>query len=609
MLNHKKKWLCSAVVVCAGFISLSAAAVVYQAEDYSAAFDKTKGNVGGVYKTGDVDIESTSDTGGGYNVGWIDATEWLKYSNFSVTTTGDYIVNARVASASGGSFALDLNAGAIKLADVTVPATGGWQKWATVSTTVRLTAGKYDLGVYASSGGWNFNWIEIVPKDNGCGQTTPYSGAPILLPGRVEAENYDKGCAGTAYSDKDAANVGGLYRQDAVDIEATSDLGGGHNIGWTESGEWLKYTVDVTKAGSYILKARMASGGTGGKLSVAVDGVDLAGEFVVANTGGWQSWRDAQIGPVSLSAGRHSLVVKVVQGGVNLNFIDVADANVTPIPTGPLYADASKGEWTLVVVPDTQHYSQNRANAPIAHMHKAFDWIVSVKGQLNIQFVQGLGDITESWDQRWEWDNASTAWYKLQGQVPHMPIVGNHDSPATMNQYFSRSYYSRESWYGGDFGGIENNYALLTIGREQYMFLHVQAHDQYSKPPASALAWAKQVLAANPRKKVILATHDLWATQTIKNNLLTKYDNIVLANAGHDCVREATYVTTGPNGGVSNNFIADFQCDAQEVMLLRYYVFKPLEDKVYYYTYSPITQKFEQDASSQGSFTLVQIDP
>ena len=64
-----------------------------------------------------------------------------------------------------------------------------------------------------------------------------------------------------------------------------------------------------------------------------------------------------------------------------------------------------------------------------------------------------------------------------------------------------------------------------------------------------------------------------------------------------------------PDGGVSNNFIANYQCDRPEIMLLRFYVFKPLEDKVYFYTYSPITNQFEVDDSSQGSFDLVQADP
>ena len=62
--------------------------------------------------------------------------------------------------------------------------------------------------------------------------------------------------------------------------------------------------------------------------------------------------------------------------------------------------------------------------------------------------------------------------------------------------------------------------------------------------------------------------------------------------------------TMGPGDGVAQNFVVDYQCDSQETMLLRYYVFKPLEDRVDYYTYSPIADAFEEDANSQGSFTV-----
>ena len=53
-----------------------------------------------------------------------------------------------------------------------------------------------------------------------------------------------------------------------------------------------------------------------------------------------------------------------------------------------LVANPEKGEWTLFVIPDTQHYSQDRSNAPIAYMHSAFDWLVETRDQLNIKFVQ-----------------------------------------------------------------------------------------------------------------------------------------------------------------------------------------------------------------------------
>ena len=44
-----------------------------------AYFDTTSGNTGGKDRTTDVDIESTTDGGGSYNVGRTRPGEWLKY--------------------------------------------------------------------------------------------------------------------------------------------------------------------------------------------------------------------------------------------------------------------------------------------------------------------------------------------------------------------------------------------------------------------------------------------------------------------------------------------------------------------------------------------------
>ncbi|RCU50914.1 hypothetical protein DU002_06200 [Corallincola holothuriorum] len=432
----------------------------------------------------------------------------------------------------------------------------------------------------------------------------PYGGRAVGIPGRIEAENYNSGCAEFAYSDVEPENLGGEYRDGGVDIERANDVGAGYSLGWLRDGEWLEYTVMVESAGKYDLDLRVASEGNGSVIRFESAGYDISGDIKIPHTGGWQTWRTTTLRGITLEAGQQTLRMHVVDGDFNLNYIDVK-----PAGKGPHSVDKSRGEWTLVVIPDTQHYSQNRDNAPIAHMRTAFQWLVDTKEDLNIKFVQGLGDITEGWNQRWEWDNSTSAWDKLYGQVPFMPIIGNHDDPWMMNQYFPVSSFSNEAWWGGDFGGVENNYGLMTIGSEDYLFLQVETYDQYSDYRPAGMEWAKQILARYPNRKVILATHDTWATSHIKNNLLTKYDNIVMSNAGHVCQREAYYTQNGPRGGVSHNFIVDYQCDAQEVMLLRYYVFKPMEDRVDYFTYSPVTGQFEADDSSQGSFALIQKDP
>ena len=76
---------------------------------------------------------------------------------------------------------------------------------------------------------------------------------------RIQAENFDTGGEGVAYHDTDAANSGGQYRpSEGVDIETTTDAGGGSNVGWVNGGEWLEYTVNVAAGGN--LQPQTAAG-------------------------------------------------------------------------------------------------------------------------------------------------------------------------------------------------------------------------------------------------------------------------------------------------------------------------------------------------------------
>ncbi|HVE00001.1 MAG TPA: glycosyl hydrolase family 18 protein [Cytophagaceae bacterium] len=108
-----------------------------------------------------VQTEATTDAGGGLNVGYIDAGDWMAYYNITFPTSGTYTVQYRVASVSGGTLSMDLNAGSIQLGAANIPATGGWQNWTTITQTVTINAGTYNVGIYAQTGGWNINWFTI----------------------------------------------------------------------------------------------------------------------------------------------------------------------------------------------------------------------------------------------------------------------------------------------------------------------------------------------------------------------------------------------------------------------------------------------------------------
>jgi len=109
-----------------------------------------------------IQTEATTDTGGGSNVGYADTGDWMAYFNVNFPTSGNYVIEYRVASAvSGARISSDLSAGTIQLGAVNIPNTGGWQNWQTVSQTVNVNAGTYNFGIYVQNTGVNINWFRI----------------------------------------------------------------------------------------------------------------------------------------------------------------------------------------------------------------------------------------------------------------------------------------------------------------------------------------------------------------------------------------------------------------------------------------------------------------
>jgi len=132
-----------------------------------------------------------------------------------------------------------------------------------------------------------------------------------------------------AYHDSDASNDGGQYRTaDGVDMEACTDAGGGYDVGWTEPGEWMRYTVVAQSSRSYTVIARVASGipsGTAGTFHIEDEaGNNLTGPLTVPSTGGWQTWTNVQA-TANLSTGKHvlRLYIDSGNGAFNLNFFSL----------------------------------------------------------------------------------------------------------------------------------------------------------------------------------------------------------------------------------------------------------------------------------------------
>lgn len=127
-----------------------------------AYYDTDASNNGGALRTDAVDVETCSDAGGGYNIGWLSPSEWYEYT-IKVTDPGTYTASIRVASInSTGSLYLRANNMRNITATIPVPNTAGWQTWTTVTVeNINLTEEDSLLRIFIVNGGFNLNYINL----------------------------------------------------------------------------------------------------------------------------------------------------------------------------------------------------------------------------------------------------------------------------------------------------------------------------------------------------------------------------------------------------------------------------------------------------------------
>ena len=185
-----------------------------------------------------------------------------------------------------------------------------------------------------------FNGSTLVPTATPSPTPLPTGTPPASditnLPGHIETENYKNGGEGVAYHDTTPGNTGNIYRTDDVDIQIVQEGNAGeYNIGWTATGEWLAYDVNVTETGFYDIVANVASGATGTKtLHVEIDGNNVSGAMNYTGSAGWQTWTNLTAVGINLSAGTHQPKIVFDTPSLNLNSIDVVPSLSDPSSGG-----------------------------------------------------------------------------------------------------------------------------------------------------------------------------------------------------------------------------------------------------------------------------------
>lgn len=149
---------------------------------------------------------------------------------------------------------------------------------------------------------------------------TPYNNKIAVIPGRVEAENYDVAGQGFSYYDNDTENKGKEYREDGVDVVTG---GSGYAVGYTEKGEWLEYTVNVEVTGDYVITANVSDAAETEGFQLYLDGKPLTEEYTIPQIcEDWNTYEEVSIAAVHLEEGEHVLKLQIVGSYVNIDWLN-----------------------------------------------------------------------------------------------------------------------------------------------------------------------------------------------------------------------------------------------------------------------------------------------
>ncbi len=162
-------------------------------------------------------------------------------------------------------------------------------------------------------------------------------------------------------------------------------------------------------------------------------------------------------------------------------------------------------DFSFAVLGDTQELSEDEPQA----FTRLYEWLVENKQSQKIEYVLGLGDITQK-SYAYEWEHAKEQIYKLNGNIPYLLSRGNHDYDtvengvvtAGYNKTFNDGIYNQQLTGVMTEGDVSNAYRTINICGIDYLFITLDFG-----PNAQMLSWADSVIEAHPDHRVIIITH------------------------------------------------------------------------------------------------------
>jgi hypothetical protein len=289
-----------------------------------AYHDTEAANLGGAYRSGGPDVEAIpAASGGGNALAFTKAGEWTEYTFVVPPLQGaSYDMILHYAAPRGGVATFELD-GQPYLTTMTLGSTGSWQKYgdAFLAFDRTIAPGVHVLRLSQVSNGAygyvaNFDYLEFQRYRE------PYYHTGFVPGDTIQAEDYDTGGEGWTYHDTDPANLGGAHRPyDGVDIEPTTDVGGGNNVGFAKAGEWMDYRLSgiTNEDDLFSIDVRVASLRAGAKFHFEIDRRTVA-SFTVPATGSWQTYTTLH-SPKNIRIGTGSLLRLVMDQNNSTGYV------------------------------------------------------------------------------------------------------------------------------------------------------------------------------------------------------------------------------------------------------------------------------------------------
>ena len=297
--------------------------------------------------------------------------------------------------------------------------------------------------------------------------------------------------------------------------------------------------------------------------------------------------------------------------------------------------------WSLVILPDTQYYTRTYPGL----LHLQTRWIAENKDKYNIVYVLQNGDVTHN-NIELQWERASEAFARLDGNIPYAISLGNHDfglngqamdRTTFANNYFPVSRFEKWPTFGCpmEAGKIDNTFHTFNVGGQDYLILCLEFG-----PRDEALEWANQIVEKHSSHKVIVMTHaylysdstrydwenknntQKWnphdrplaksGTTTINDGqemwdkLVKKYPNIFMTVNGHVLNDGLGYlVSKGDNDNNVHQMLVNYQMlPVGGEAWLRILNFQSDGKTIEVKDYSPLYEKFNTEPDNQFTINL-----